>query len=680
MKIKKKIKGKVAKFDNGGKKRPQEESWTMSTPTTNQITTNDTYSSNFGSDINQNAWTNQNTAKPSGGQQFGNNMLSSLPALGQSINAVGNSDIKNGAKVEGISNAIGDTTVSNIPGFGQFYGAVRGVSSGIQGALPGDTQVDPKTGLSYTKKDSKFSQGFNTMLEPAHNQASRSWGKAAAATSSKDKAKYAFEGIGDMFGFTAVPKMIANAMGKDEDSVMHDKLKATADSEEWRRQHPDISTFAYGGGINKYGGGGSSKIELERYSLPSHAQQNSEVPNTHLDGKPIQIDKHETILREKGNNYVYSDTIKNNTGNTFAKDSILIKDRYKKPHYDSIAESTSADELKSLTVKNDLARQMQEMKSFGGMFKFGGSIPKAEWGKRGYGLNGSGIPINKPDMDFQMRNNGMLGNNDFSIQKQLKESSTLPSYTDIKAKYNSEVPVTPETPQNEQKNPNKWGLDGDQLQLAGTLPAIAYNTAMSMQPADKEPTYYNPYQDKIKDIYSNRRFNEQQVLNENQLTFNKGREDIDGLSTNTRNGNLVALNSSMMEANSKAISEGQRINNGLRAEEAGALDGLGQQRVAEDRRVSEINAQNKGKKQLFAAEAATQSGQALTEAGKAKNQNLTNQIELSALNNIYADFGTKYKNIADFKANASREEIIAFNKYQEEQKAVPRMTIKKAKK
>ena len=457
--------------------------------------------------------------------------------------------------------------------------------------------------------------------------------------------------------------------------VMSDKMKSQG--AEYNRG-VDTSTFAYGGGINKYGSGGSSNIELEKYKLPSHAQQNSEVPNTHLDGQPIQIDKNETVFRKDGGDYVFTDTIINpETGNTFAKDSILTKDRYKKSHYDAIAESTSADELKSLTVKNDLAKQMQEMKEFSKQFKFGGSIPKAGWGK-----NGSGIPIDKPNMDIQWNNNGMPNYGDYTIQNNLKKASTLPSYTDIKNKYNSEVPVTPEAPQNEQKNPNKWGMDGDQMQLAGMLPSVAYNAGMAMQPADKEKALYNPYQDKVKDLYTSRYFNEQPIINENQLDFNKGRADIENSATSdpVRRANLIEMTSNLQKANTNARFEGQKINNEYKGQLGQVLDNLGQQRVAEDRRVSEINAQNKGRKQLFGAEAATQSGQALTEAGKAKNQNLTNQIELSALNNIYADFGTKYKNIADFKANASREEIIAFNKYQEEQKVTPKMTVKKRKK
>lgn len=496
--------------------------------------------------------------------------------------------------------------------------------------------------------------------------------------------------------------------------VMSDKMKSQG--AEYNRG-VDTSTFAYGGGINKYGSGGSSNIELEKYKLPSHAQQNSEVPNTHLDGQPIQIDKNETIFRKDGGDYVFTDTIINpETGNTFAKDSILTKDRYKKSHYDAIAESTSADELKSLTVKNDLAKQMQEMKEFSKQFKFGGSIPKAKYGF-GKSDNGSGgdiydtvqganayrnylakfntdgeEPVVTDGSNINWASKGVSDQPIVTEQPMnYKLHNTLYDYKNSKKTIPSANPTLTTVPSqtgqgtgtiDDKKNPNRWGMDGDQMQLAGMLPSVAYNAGMAMQPADKEKALYNPYQDKVKDLYTSRYFNEQPIINENQLDFNKGRADIENSATSdpVRRANLIEMTSNLQKANTNARFEGQKINNEYKGQLGQVLDNLGQQRVAEDRRVSEINAQNKGRKQLFDAEAATQSGQALTEAGKAKNQNLTNQIELSALNNIYADFGTKYKNIADFKANASREEIIAFNKYQEEQKVTPKMTVKKRKK
>jgi len=627
-----------------------------------------------------NGWDNSQTGN-SFGKQYGENMKSSLPGIATSLGTIASSEQSSAAKTGQVINSIGDTAASAVPGFGQYYGMIRGFSKGMQSAIPGDTKIDPKTGISYTKKDSTFGQGMNTILEPAHSQAATTWGKAAAANNSKDKAKYAFEGIGDMFGLTTIPKMIANAMGKDDDTMNYNRIKNSE-----TRTNADTSTFAYGGGLDKY-------------TLPSHAQQNSDVPNTHLDGQPIQIDKNETVFRKDGGNYVFSDTLKNTTGNTFAKDSKLTEAKFKRPYYDSIAESTKNDALEKLTVQNDMMKQMQEMKEFSKKFKFGGSIPKAKYGFS-KSDNGSGGDIYNTVQGANAYRNYLAKFNTDGEEPVVTDGSninwaskgvsdqpivteqpmnyklhnTLYDYKNSKKTIPSANPTLTTVPSqtgqgtgtiDDKKNPNRWGMDGDQMQLAGMLPSVAYNAGMAMQPADKEKALYNPYQDKVKDLYTSRYFNEQPIINENQLDFNKGRDDINNSATSdpVRRANLIEMTSNLQKANTNARFEGQKINNEYKGQLGQVLDNLGQQRVAEDRRVSEINAQNKGRKQLFGAEAATQSGQALTEAGKAKNQKVSNQVQLSALNNIYADFGTKYKNIDEFYRNASVDEILAYKKY-----------------
>jgi len=465
--------------------------------------------------------------------------------------------------------------------------------------------------------------------------------------------------------------------------VMSDKMKNQG--AEYNRG-VDTSTFAYGGGLDKY-------------TLPSHAQQNSDIPNTHLDGQPIQIDKNETVFRKNGGNYVFSDTLKNTTGNTFAKDSKLTEAKFKRPYYDSIAESTKNDALEKLTVQNDMMKQMQEMKEFSKQFKFGGSIPKAKYGF-GKSDNGSGgdiydtvqganayrnylakfntdgeEPVVTDGSNINWASKGVSDQPIVTEQPMnYKLHNTLYDYKNSKKTIPSANPTLTTVPSqtgqgtgtiDDKKNPNRWGMDGDSMQLAGMLPSVAYNAGMAMQPADKEKALYNPYQDKVKDLYTSRYFNEQPIINENQLDFNKGRDDINNSATSdpVRRANLIEMTSNLQKANTNARFEGQKINNEYKGQLGQVLDNLGQQRVAEDRRVSEINAQNKGRKQLFGAEAATQSGQALTEAGKAKNQKVSNQVQLSALNNIYADFGTKYKNIDEFYRNASVDEILAYKKY-----------------
>lgn len=658
MKIKKKVKGKVPKYGGGGdaiKINPTASNmnWNqgqsnITAPSYSQYTTDINQPSTTVSDNSNIGWNNSQTANDTKSKSWGDKTSGYIGAagsmIGSSFHPSDNPDNFNKpSSTTGLMSSA-RSIAKLIPIAGQFVQLGEGISSGFD---------KMEESGAKSKNDGMRISGaaLSGVFSP-----SASHSKVDAAMDQGKISK------GEAVGYHFLNFLVPNIGSAISNGVMSDKMKNQG--AEYNRG-VDTSTFAYGGGLDKY-------------NLPSHAQQNSNVPNTHLDGQPVQIDKNETVFRKNGGNYVFSDTLKNITGNTFAKDSKLTENTFKRPYYDSIAESTKNEALEKLTVQNDLAKQMQEMKNHSEKFKFGGSIPKAKWGKRGVG-----IPIDKPNMDIQWNNNGMPNYGDYTVQNNMnkltsmnirpqEESMTItpeqiniPTNTQtMSGNFNKVEPNTPKpnAPKPERKGFN-LGMDGDQMQLAGMLPSVAYNTAMSMQPADKEPAYYNPYQDKIKDLYTSRYFNEQPIINENQLDFNKGRADIDGLSTNTRNANLVALNSSMMEANSKARLEGQKINNEYKGQLGQVLDNLGQQRVAEDRRVSEINAQNKGKKQLFAAEAATQSGQALTEAGKVKNQKVTNQIELSALNNIYADFGTKYKNMDDFYKNASIDELIAFKKH-----------------
>lgn len=672
MKIKKKVKGKVPKYAGGGdaiKINPTAPNmnWNqgqsnITAPSYSQYTTDINQPSTTVSDNSNIGWNNSQTANDTKSKSWSDKTSGYIGAagsmIGSSFHPSDNPDNFNKpSSTTGLmSSARG--IAKQIPIAGQFVQLGEGISSGFD---------KMEESGAKSKNDGMRISGaaLSGVFSP-----SASHSKVDAAMDQGKISK------GEAVGYHFLNFLAPSIGSAISNGVMSDKMKNQG--AEYNRG-VDTSTFAYGGGLDKY-------------NLPSHAQQNSNVPNTHLDGQPVQIDKNETVFRKNGGNYVFSDTLKNITGNTFAKDSKLTENTFKRPYYDSIAENTKNEALEKLTVQNDLAKQMQEMKNHSEKFKFGGSIPKAKYLKGGD--NGSGGDIydtvqganayryylskfntdgEEPVVtDGSSVNWASKGISDQPIVTEqpmnYKLHNTLYDYKNNKKILPSNNPVVTSmaTKSNdipEQKDSNKWGMNGDQMQLAGMLPSIAYNAGMAMQPADKEKALYNPYQDKVKDLYTSRYFNEQPIINENQLDFNKGRADIDGLSTNTRNANLVALNSSMMEANSKARLEGQKINNEYKGQLGQVLDNLGQQRVAEGRRVSEIDAQNKGRKQLFASTAATQSGQALTEAGKAKNQKVTNQIELSALNNIYADFGTKYKNMDDFYKNASIDELIAFKKH-----------------
>lgn len=126
-----------------------------------------------------------------------------------------------------------DTAISSIPGWGAIMAAAMQVSDlsrgylgehqekveGSKGLFGQDTgfqdvyyEQDPVTGSTDSQAGAAFKGAAGHFLKPHHEQAAESWGNAAAADSTGDKVKYAFEGIGDLMGITLAPKMIKSGI------------------------------------------------------------------------------------------------------------------------------------------------------------------------------------------------------------------------------------------------------------------------------------------------------------------------------------------------------------------------------------------------------------------------------------------------------------------------------------
>ena len=133
-----------------------------------------------------------------------------------------------------------DAAVSSMPGWGAIMAAAMQASDMIRGGL-GEHQekVKDSTGL-MGGKDTGFQDVYYTedpvagsadpsgvagakgaigsLVKPHHEHAAEAWGKAAAAESSSDKARYAFEGIGDMLGWTTIPRMVKSGIDSSKAS------------------------------------------------------------------------------------------------------------------------------------------------------------------------------------------------------------------------------------------------------------------------------------------------------------------------------------------------------------------------------------------------------------------------------------------------------------------------------
>jgi hypothetical protein len=234
------------------------------------------------------------------GAAFGQNLASGVPSL---VNTYQNPQATTADKTRATAQMIGDAAVSAVPGFGAFYGIARGITSSIQDALPGKDMVDKKTGVTVNVKKNNAAAAFDQLLTPDHTHASNSWALAAGADNSADKAKYAMMGIGDLFGVTKIARMVQAGLGKDPEGrrlVDKNLIGNKQENLNFPTANPNIPEDQ-STPIMKDGGYGSNKSSqnhlLEKYKLLPHSQLNPNLANAHLDGKPIQLEKNETVFK-----------------------------------------------------------------------------------------------------------------------------------------------------------------------------------------------------------------------------------------------------------------------------------------------------------------------------------------------------------------------------------------------
>lgn len=236
-----------------------------------------------------------------------------------------------------------DTAITSMPGWGAIMAAAITASKMGRGFLgehqekagdnphifggkdTGLTDVyynqDAQVGSTDSEAGAAAKGGIGSAMKPMHEHAAESWGKAAAAETSGEKAKYAFEGIGDMLGWTSIPKWIKSGIDS-ADASQRAKVTATR-----------TSNKSMVGGTAGYGGSGTQRINrskvgskfaqvkqgemggyLEKYKgggyrIPSYRQGTQlgiaqEVPrdmaNAEVEGGGIKRMKKGGAIKEKG--------------------------------------------------------------------------------------------------------------------------------------------------------------------------------------------------------------------------------------------------------------------------------------------------------------------------------------------------------------------------------------------
>ena len=188
-------------------------------------------------------------------------------------------------------------------------------------------------------------------------------------------------------------------------------------------------------------------------------------------------------------------------------------------------------------------------------------------------------------------------------------------------------------------NPNLTA--GDAFQLAGYAAPAIYNFIQSVRPYERVSPIYNPEREKIKNLMASRKYNEQHIVNEINLSEAGSKRSIDENTSSDaikRTSNVSASLAGLREK-IKARMQGELMNAGFRGEEANVLNQLGQQEVAADLYAQEATSQNKARRQAFGAAAAGQFGQGLVNYGQARNQYGQDAVRINAMQNMFKNFG-----------------------------------------
>jgi len=310
--------------------------------------------------------------------------------------------------------------------------------------------------------------------------------------------------------------------------------------------------------------------------------------------------------------------------------------------------------------------------------KMGGKIPKASLGvllsdknklpyEEGYvnqlmENNGVGIPVPQVNM-----------NNLANKITELPESH--PDYTTGEVDF----PVT-STNTNEETSSKKqfskeaiagYGIKG--AEMLGHLIQV-------MKKPDYVKPVYNPEENKIKSLMSNRTIDMQSILNELDLQEAGAKQNIADNSTSVgvMQANLQKLNANNVDAIAKTKIQEQQANNQYRADEAQVLNNLGQQKTQAQVYAEDVNARSKGNVQnqrdKFLKESIGGLGDFLL---KKDYVNKENEFQMNMLKSKGINFGpTSYKtwnkagiNIVEFAGElesetdkAKRESLKAENK------------------
>jgi len=412
--------------------------------------------------------------------------------------------------------------------------------------------------------------------------------------------------------------------------------------------------------IMKDGGYGVNKSSqnhlLEKYKLLPHSQLSPNLANAHLDGKPIQLEKNETVFKmANGGSFAFSPNLKTKDGVTYADKSIELEKAHSKPFYDKVSENTLKYNLQNLADENQAKIDKKQQNK----------IPKANQGMSASelgneSLNDDGVARNWMWNNIIQNENsydpyGYRKTTNIGFQQRPSDNINVEKFDSNLSQNNVQLGnfsrvEGPNTKQlrnsinwdNKKTQVNNNLTTGDYLQLAGQIPALAYNTGMAFRKPEKQKLYQDlsPITPNQQSIDLNPMFLAQ---NNAFKTVNEGTT-----SDAVRRANLANITSGTQRNMADALLQNKNLNASLRGQFEQRLADRSRFNIAQKLGVDDINAKNRAAQRMFGATAATNLGQGLTNFGLAKNQGKTNEIQYSTLQSLASNYGLDPKEYADF--------------------------------
>lgn len=464
------------------------------------------------------------------------------------------------------------------------------------------------------------------------------------------------------------------------DSEMTDRLqkqfnKSSSKTVE-RMVYPDNKNvtaednFKYGGKMTYQHGG-----NLKQYNGPKH--DNGGIP---VDGMGNPTPRGKASAEVEGgetykDGYVFSDSLMNITGNTFAEDSKRINSKYKRGNADWLATNTKELEMKRLEMKNDQMRSfieepsegMPEMKSGGYLknkstyvTKDGKETKRGLWanvhlkkkreGKMAYGgklpkyNNGGGVLADNTSTSTDYTNvAGLLGLDGFPMDNM---ASDLPAAfnTGLNMPQGNSVtgpmPTTkpkPTVQSNVGGNKDLKLTVGDKMQMASNFVAPAYNLATALQGYDQEPEQKNL--NEVGAVNRLKNLKVRQDLNPIIAQGNATRASINANATGSqRLASLLGLQKQVGSTLDSATRNTANQNAQLSSQLSQTELQLGERNRAEANRAKATTDANQAAQANLLSKAFEQLGPALGSIGSGKNSRLENVMSYNLLKQMFPDF------------------------------------------